>query len=109
MRGVRDLVCAIAINRARALDCALNFDRDIDLVIARALDCALDLDRDIDLVVARAIDLVFNPNLDLHINRVRALYHISSIWINLITLQERIAGRSPAFEGIRLVKERKPE
>jgi hypothetical protein len=28
--------------------------------------------------------------------------------IDICTLQERIAGRSPAFEGIRLVKERKP-
>jgi hypothetical protein len=28
------------------------------------------------------------------------------IFIDLYTLQERIAGRSPAFEGIRLVKER---
>jgi hypothetical protein len=27
-------------------------------------------------------------------------------WSDLLTLQERIAGRSPAFEGIRLVKER---
>ena len=28
------------------------------------------------------------------------------IYVDLLTLQERIAGRSPAFEGIRLVKER---
>jgi hypothetical protein len=30
------------------------------------------------------------------------------LFLDIYTLQERIAGRSPAFEGIRLVKERKP-
>jgi hypothetical protein len=56
-------------------------------------DCALDLDfvRSIDFVLARSITFIL------------------SIWIDLITLQERIAGRSPAFEGIRLVKERRPD
>ncbi len=28
------------------------------------------------------------------------------VYLDLLTLQARIAGRSPAFEGIRLVKER---
>jgi hypothetical protein len=31
-----------------------------------------------------------------------------SLFINLVTLEERIAGRSPAFEGIRLMKYREP-
>ena len=38
--------------------------------------------------------------LDREINRALEIY------IDIFTLQERIAGRSPAFEGIRLVKER---
>lgn len=37
---------------------------------------------------------------------LRDLDDILIIYIDLFTLQERIAGRSPAFEGIRLVKER---
>ena len=37
-----------------------------------------------------------------------ALYRERALnaYIDILTLKERIAGRSPAFEGIRLVKER---
>jgi hypothetical protein len=31
---------------------------------------------------------------------------VFDLYVDLLTLQQRIAGRSPAFEGIRLVKER---
>ncbi len=51
-----------------------------------------------DLVRASALDLV------------RAIDDASSsaldLYLEVFTLRERIAGRSPAFEGIRLVKER---
>jgi hypothetical protein len=40
------------------------------------------------------------------INHDRELDSMLDSYIDLVTLQERIAGRSPAFEGIRLVKER---
>lgn len=44
-------------------------------------------------------DIANRPN-DFYLNRAFDFY------VDLLTLQERIAGRSPAFEGIRLVKER---
>jgi hypothetical protein len=111
-----DLARDLARALARALD--LDLERDLD----RARDRALDLDRnralardlaldlDIDRDLARDIDRAFGLDLalarDLTRDLERDLDLVLSIWIDLITLQERIAGRSPAFEGIRLVKER---
>lgn len=39
-------------------------------------------------------------------NSASSMQRALGVYIDLLTLQERIAGRSPAFEGIRLVKER---
>lgn len=81
-----------------ALDNALSISfydsKDIDRNKARVLDRdrikALDISRD------RALDLAVNLNYDMALD----------LYVDIFTLQERIAGRSPAFEGIRLVKER---
>ena len=68
--------------------------------------------------IAHNINLDRNLNLLRDFNNARKLAHelnseldnanelILPIDIEITTLQERIAGRSPAFEGIRLVKER---
>lgn len=104
---------------ARELDLASDFALANDLNLARARACsrALDLDiaRGINIVsdLACARDRARDLASDLASNRARdhahALDQVLSIWIDLITMQERIAGRSPAFEGIRLVKERKQD
>ena len=72
----RNHVLSLALDRVRALA----LDRDI----------ARDIDRDIDRALAfeRAFDLARSFDF----------------FMDMFTLQERIAGRSPAFEGIRLVK-----
>jgi hypothetical protein len=67
---------------------------------------------------ARRILSFYNPevtgfrDLDRKIARnlvgdiTRTLDHVLYIYVDILTLHERIAGRSPAFEGIRIVKER---
>jgi hypothetical protein len=92
-------------NRARALD--------DDLVRIRIIIIEFAINEAILLAQAQ---LHFNDhnrryrdqaiNFGEEINR-RLNTHLSQVLFNL-TLQERIAGRSPAFEGIRLAKERKP-
>jgi len=111
-----DLVRDLARALSRALD--LDLERDIHRARNRALDLDrnrllardLALDLDIDRDLARDIDRAFGLDLalarDLTRDLERDLDLVLSIWIDLITLQERIAGRSPAFEGVRLVKER---
>jgi hypothetical protein len=59
-----------------------------------------------------ASENILNLDIALDINMIRdrafAERNASAIqdYMNFYTIQERIAGRSPAFEGIRLVKER---
>lgn len=67
-----------------------NYERPLDLnrTLANDYEHAIDLDRDLSPALARDFDLALH------------------IYVDLLILQERIAGRSPAFEGIRLVKER---
>jgi hypothetical protein len=116
----RELALDLVRDLARALSRALDLDLERDLNRARnrpldldrnrilARDLALDLDIDRDL--ARDIDRAFGVDLalarDLTRDLERDLDLVLFIWIDLITLQERLAGRAPAFEGIRLVKER---
>ncbi|MDX9990855.1 MAG: SUMF1/EgtB/PvdO family nonheme iron enzyme [Anaerolineales bacterium] len=91
---------ALAINRKRARDININIalDHARDIVLDHAGDIAPDIARDIarNIVRGRANN--------------RALIRIRNFSINLyvdiITLQARINGTSPAFEGIRLVRER---
>jgi hypothetical protein len=84
------------ISRTRSIDDAYN------LAIKRAPHITYNLNRDsandLEVELASRLDFVNNLSFDLD----RSIKIILSIF----TLQERIAGRSPAFEGIRLVKER---
>lgn len=111
----------LAIDHKDALELAkiLNF-----LDPASARDHALELDRslmnifdrnlafDRDQILANASDHAhaiyvldsINRASSFNLNRIYVL--TMRIYKNLELLQERIAGRSPAFEGIRLVKER---
>ena len=67
-------------------------------------------------IIARAHDRSSNRALSIALDLVRSRLHDHNhnedrertlgIYIDLVTLRERIARRSPAFEGIRLVKER---
>ncbi|HLO18781.1 MAG TPA: hypothetical protein VK206_28375 [Anaerolineales bacterium] len=92
-----------AFNRAQVLDLDLVFTR------GRALDLGLAfvsvdpinradvLARDISRARELVFDHAYTPN--------EVFDNALDVFIDLFTLQERIAGRSPAFEGIRLVKE----
>jgi hypothetical protein len=108
------------LNYDRALTIAQQYEinRAIDLDFAQVINSDDFIDR-----LGRSFD---NPNhvkiptFDLYrpdvlaralvFNRVRDHNHIGflsfAFYIDLLILEQRIAGRSPAFEGIRLVKER---
>lgn len=85
---------------------------DLDLAIDQAQNIALfdknvlahEQARSLDRDRTRALDLARDRSLDRAVgdNRELAL----DLYIDIFTLQERLAGRAPAFEGIRLVKER---
>jgi len=79
-------------------------DISIDLHLDRALNRGLKCDRVRAVVRARARAL--SRAVQFAIDHNKASDNIFDIVIDLFTLRERIAGRSPAFEGIRLVKER---
>ena len=106
--GNRNFVLAFAYARItdQGFDQPIDFDLDQDLVVAhfrdgehRVRDAHLRFpNTHIDL--SRNLDHANETNLDL----ARELD--INLFIDLFTLQERIAGRSPAFEGIRLVKYR---
>ena len=121
---------------ARTITRTFNLDRILVSALNRDFDIDRDRDRDIDQAIARAYDLIHDFNLgravdifrnhalnfdndldSLHeythyLNHEQALDFdidrslILDIYVDLFILEERIAGRSPAFEGIRLVKER---
>jgi hypothetical protein len=86
----------LALDRDRIVQFFINRDSDL----ARAMELTIDLDRALETDRALALDLA--PHIHLDRANIRDLYN------DIFTLQERIAGRSPAFEGIRIVKERKP-
>jgi hypothetical protein len=89
----------------------LGFTRDIARAFALAIDLELALDRSADLkfylshdrayYFTRALTHALILAYDLPDEFASAL----DLHIDAFTLEERIAGRSPAFEGIRLVKE----
>ena len=88
------------IDRAFARDLELDnrtFDRDL----ARARDYARELQTDRDSDRDSAISV---PDFDNA--RDRAIDSAHDLYADFLTLRERIAGRSRAFEGIRLVRER---
>ena len=94
-----DPVTASLVARASTRNFTIEIDIDIDLKSA----CSRDIDRVAARVYERQDDLDRHRGLDFTIDsdNTRATYAV------LATFQERIFGRSPAFEGIRLVKERK--
>jgi hypothetical protein len=69
-----------------------------------AINLVLDRTRDRNLVGALEIAYGLFQARNRAFPNARDFF--TSLYIDLLTLQERIAGRSPAFEGIRLVKER---
>jgi hypothetical protein len=69
------------------LECVFSLLEDLDQVTDRPPF------HNLDYKVATTRDLIYNQAIDIE--------------MDLTILQQRIAGRSPAFEGIRLVKERK--
>jgi len=83
------------------LNLAYSIDRDLDLTLARSR--ALTLARDL----IRTRDAALAITHDLHHDIAQALGHVLDLFVDILTMQERIIGRSPTFEGIRLVKERK--
>lgn len=91
----------IAPKNVSALD--LDFTRGRAHEFASILD---DIDFNFDLAFTR--ELIYTRNLDIARACDLAQSFKLDFYNNLYTLQERIAGRSPAFEGIRLVKERTP-
>ena len=112
----RDSVLDLDRDRERLLNLAKALKHGGEIARARHSELGLDLDRvralnrsDI-LAFVRTIELILDIILDLENIRVPDLEHVREfaleICINICTLQERIFGLSPAFEGIRLVKER---
>lgn len=96
---------ASALDLARASDCNPDDLRDFDR--ARHEDIARDLDlpRDHDLVRELASYRASGLNRD----RIRARDHALEIYNAIIILEERIKGNLPAWEGIRIVRERIPD
>jgi len=110
----------------RALNRILSRADDLDRQLIRALNHDLNRAPDqtrsgihsLDLARQRAHDLmsardvvrvrcVGNPSAQgIIVDINRTLDIVLYIYIDILTLRERIAGRSPAFEGIRIVKER---
>ncbi|MDX9990862.1 MAG: SUMF1/EgtB/PvdO family nonheme iron enzyme [Anaerolineales bacterium] len=76
----RDHACSSDIARARTLD----------FISTRTLHIAVDLASDMESAKARA----------------HACNILVNLYVDSVTLQSRISGTSPAFEGIRLVRER---
>lgn len=91
-----------------ALDLDLNRARDQARTYVYALDLAYDriqgLTQTRDLIIKRSFDNDVVTELMVHLNRTLRI--VMNIYFDIWTLDERIAGRSPAFEGIRIVKER---
>jgi hypothetical protein len=127
-----DRALDLALDRARAHTLDRAFDLALDRARAHTLDRALDLARagvhtsTLDIARAldrapdhtRALDLARNRTL----NRARALtgnrapqpytYSIDSaldVYFMLAILEARVKGEFPAYEGIRIVKERRKD
>jgi hypothetical protein len=106
----RDLV----INRRRVQrivgELVRYFERNREIGIAFDRGLALSLDKDIIHFLDRNIDRVrdFDKTREVALTRAcnQAREFFPDLYPIFFTLQERIAERSPAFEGIRLVKER---
>ncbi len=114
-------ILEIDIDFTSALDIDRNINLTRDIVDNSLVDKAfnrdlnnsrsiLDIAAQLDLARADAINHIFgralNPSSNpASINNASSSFPLN-LFVDIFTLQERIAGRSPAFEGIRLVKER---
>lgn len=78
---------------------------DIEFLLRRKvlINRAIEEPLNLDIIPSKSVDIEFL--LD-DIRRTERVVYSARFLVDLITLQERIAGRSPAFEGICLVKER---
>jgi len=113
-----DRVLTLARMQAREHAGALQLDHaptmaaKVDQTVDRDLDRAIDLARALDRSQERssALEHARNHALMQALEPGRAVDRTVVIdlviYIDLLTLQERIMGRSPAFEGIRIVRER---
>jgi hypothetical protein len=100
----------IARNIAHALEYKFIINSNRDLTPGIDRDFSNDLDHCLDLarIFTQASDgvLVRDNDISIDISIVHYLDRVLDMYFDIFTLRERIAGRSPAFEGIRLVKER---
>jgi len=113
-----DLEHDLSLARGRARENASILQSHPAADLAMRLDQSLDRDFDRAIDVARALERGRERSEAIEHARHDALMHALEpghridrsimidlfIYVDLLTLQERIAGRSPAFEGIRLVK-----
>ncbi len=112
---------SFAIDRFLQFTIILSLDRSANMNRSFSTDYVLKIARSIGVLdLIKQIPTGANRNWFIHQSYTSALSLISytnSAWkksgisaenicLDMLTLQERIAGRSPAFEGIRLVKER---
>jgi hypothetical protein len=103
------LAIALDRNRARALDLAFDISRAAKIDRAKKISYDIAPNRTINLDRDFAVATVIGIAIDLALNIARYRYDelarelALDLFLDIFTLQERIAGRSPAFEGIRLV------
>jgi hypothetical protein len=89
---------AIAVNADQTLDRDLNRALDLSRALDRASERSSALEHASNHALMQALE--YGRNID------RSIVIDLVIYIDLLTLRERIAGRSSAFEGIRIVQER---
>lgn len=108
----------LALARLQAREHASALQLDHDPALAMDVDQAIDRDLDRTLDLTRALDRSGKRSKAIGHAREHALRQALApdrpidrtimidlfIYIDLFTLQERIAGRSPAFEGIRILR-----
>jgi hypothetical protein len=96
------LSVAHMVDRARALNFDQNIDKEIDRAVDRSQSRGVDIEYDIKLDKSLAL----SPDCAVTCSLIWDINLALDLFIDVLSFQERIAGRSPAFEGIRLVKER---
>jgi hypothetical protein len=118
-QALQALVGSLALQRilrhALDLDFDLGLDLPIDSILDEVLDRSIERDfyldyyRDVCAVLVLALDSATSSSQALLRDRGRgrsvAVDHDLLVVIDLLTLKMRIEGQSPAFEGIRLIKE----
>jgi hypothetical protein len=115
----RELACLRELARAyyRSKPRALDIAGTLDLIVVPEL--TIELINTIKRTLDRTLSLPSSYTISIDQTRAHKLPHENKaptsitineyfdLYIDIFTLKERIAGRSPAFEGIRLVKERR--